>query len=68
MTATVLLAVLTLIALLAPRYSADSRSWSAKPHYTATPWGDAQKLLRRLRPRPRPREESARTGEAGLAR
>jgi hypothetical protein len=62
MTATILLSVLTLIAILAPRYGADSRSLRQRPHYTATPWDDVKKLLRRLenaaaRPH-RPRREA----------
>jgi hypothetical protein len=48
MTATILLSVLTLIAILAPRYGADSRALREPPHYTATPWGDVKKILRRL--------------------
>jgi|tagenome__1003787_1003787.scaffolds.fasta_scaffold12095848_1 hypothetical protein len=48
MTATILLSVLVLIAILAPRYGADSRALREPPHYTATPWGDVKKLLRRL--------------------
>lgn len=48
MTATVLLSVLVLIALLAPRYGADSRALRERPHYTATPWGDLKMVLRRL--------------------
>ncbi|GAA1878623.1 hypothetical protein GCM10009836_70010 [Pseudonocardia ailaonensis] len=51
MTATILLAVLILIALLAPRYGADSRSYTAKPRYTATPWGDVKRLRSAVRKR-----------------
>ncbi|MFR9804185.1 hypothetical protein ACL02T_18140 [Pseudonocardia sp. RS010] len=48
MTATILVSVLVLIALLAPRYGADSRSLRERPRYAATPWGDVRTLLRRL--------------------
>jgi hypothetical protein len=51
MTATILLTVLILIALLAPRYGADSRNHRAKPHYTATPWGDLNRLRSALKKR-----------------
>ncbi|MFC5951499.1 hypothetical protein ACFQH9_24830 [Pseudonocardia lutea] len=61
MTATILLSVLTLIAILAPRYGADSRSLRERPHYTATPWGDVKKVLRRLE------EAAARPQRAGPA-
>ena len=52
MTATILLSVLVLIALLAPRYGADSRSLRNPPHYTATISGDLRRLWARLRRRP----------------
>ena len=61
MTATILLSILTLIAILAPRYGADSRSLRERPHYTATPWGDVQKVLRRRE------EATARPQRAGPA-
>ncbi|WP_181783705.1 hypothetical protein [Pseudonocardia pini] len=49
MTLTVLLSVLVLIAVLAPRYGADSRSMRDAPHYTATPWGDLKAAWWRFR-------------------
>jgi hypothetical protein len=52
MTLTVLLVVLTLIAVLAPRYGADSRDIGHCPFYTATPAADLRRLSRRLRRQP----------------
>jgi len=49
MTATILLSVLVLIALLAPRYGADSRSLRDAPRYTATPLGDLKAAWWRFR-------------------
>jgi hypothetical protein len=69
MTATILLSVLVLIALAAPRYGADSRSYSDAPHYTATPWGDLKAAWWRLRyamERPA-REARGRPADTGAA-
>jgi hypothetical protein len=49
MTLTILVSILVLIALAAPRYGADSRSYRNAPHYTHTPLGDLRAAWWRLR-------------------
>jgi hypothetical protein len=52
MTPWILLTVLVLIALAAPRYGVDSRGLrpgQARPDRGPTPWGDLAALVRRLR-------------------